>query len=484
MTILFYSVSARKNELSKTLGTATSLTGTLREPVSLTDPEILIESATVPAYNYAYISDLGRYYFIRSVVAEQYNMYRLALHVDVLMTYKGTSSPMTGIRGLYANLRRSETNADAFVPDRERPTEIQTRITSTTRASTTGWAASDNMFDPSITSRNFVCITEVEFNPSVTTTSQMYPYPMWALDKVGLDALYYQYVNYGSLISNRTLSEFTISLMWLPFQPTGVTWTETNWSVDLPVNNLSITGQLLPHGQIVSPLRKVVDWTVVLSLPQTTDYWLNYAPQTEFICEFQPFGRLRLDNSVVLAGITSSSTQVNVYFEVVASPVTGDALLYYKGGSGPYQFLAASNVGIALPVSAATYNIGKLATGLTSSLIAVAGGIASQNFAAAAGGAVGMVGSLIGNESHAGSSAGAVSKFVDYGPKITTYTHNVVDPLYDQLQGKPRYARSQIGGNPGYVEVEDVFIGGTGFGSILDSERTELESILKAGIFV
>ena len=88
MTINFYSVSDRKNKLSKTLGTATQLTGTLREPVSLTDPEILVESTTVPTYNYAYISDLGRYYFITSVVAEQYKLFRIWLHVDVLMTYK------------------------------------------------------------------------------------------------------------------------------------------------------------------------------------------------------------------------------------------------------------------------------------------------------------------------------------------------------------------------------------------------------------
>ena len=35
----------------------------------------------------------------------------------------------------------------------------------------------------------------------------------------------------------------------------------------------------------------------------------------------------------------------------------------------------------------------------------------------------------------------------------------------------------------GYVEVERVNIEGTGFGSMLDSERTELENIMKGGFY-
>ena len=140
MTILFYSVSDRKNRLSKTLGTATSLTGTLREPVSLTDPEILIESATVPAYNYAYISDLGRYYFIVSVVAEQYSIYRLRMHVDVLMSYKGlkNGASSTGIYALNPYIEYQQAGMD-YTPETRYPVTGTTEISVSSTATSTSW---------------------------------------------------------------------------------------------------------------------------------------------------------------------------------------------------------------------------------------------------------------------------------------------------------------------------------------------------------
>ena len=111
MTILFYSVSARKNELSKTLGTATSLTGTLREPVSLTDPEILIESATVPAYNYAYIADFGRYYFVRNVISVSNVIVEFILEVDAMASVKSQ------IGGSSEYVLRSASNYDGLISD-------------------------------------------------------------------------------------------------------------------------------------------------------------------------------------------------------------------------------------------------------------------------------------------------------------------------------------------------------------------------------
>ena len=111
MTIKFYSITAKRNVLNKTLGTSTDLTGTLRDPCSLIDPDVLIESATVPAFNYAYIQDFGRYYFVTSIVAEQYNLFRVRMHVDVLMSFK------TGILNQPAIIARQEKYWNLFIND-------------------------------------------------------------------------------------------------------------------------------------------------------------------------------------------------------------------------------------------------------------------------------------------------------------------------------------------------------------------------------
>ena len=51
-------------------------------------PSIIIESAAKPTYNYAYIQELGRYYFVTSCVWLSGQLWRLNLRCDVLMTYK------------------------------------------------------------------------------------------------------------------------------------------------------------------------------------------------------------------------------------------------------------------------------------------------------------------------------------------------------------------------------------------------------------
>lgn len=51
-------------------------------------PSIIIESATKPTYNYAYIQELGRYYFVTSCVWLSGQLWRLNLRCDVLKTYQ------------------------------------------------------------------------------------------------------------------------------------------------------------------------------------------------------------------------------------------------------------------------------------------------------------------------------------------------------------------------------------------------------------
>ena len=65
----------------------TAYTGQLVEGTSIIDPDILVESATPPAGNYAYISEFGRYYFIKDIESEKTNLWRLHMHVDVVASF-------------------------------------------------------------------------------------------------------------------------------------------------------------------------------------------------------------------------------------------------------------------------------------------------------------------------------------------------------------------------------------------------------------
>ena len=88
MNIIFYNNNSENNRLIKTITQISTGTGTLRESCSMIDPSVLTAIADVSNINYAYIADFGRYYFIRKITVDRENLYRIDMHVDVLMSNK------------------------------------------------------------------------------------------------------------------------------------------------------------------------------------------------------------------------------------------------------------------------------------------------------------------------------------------------------------------------------------------------------------
>lgn len=97
MTIKLYINKAEKNRLDKShyIELSNTVTGTLREVTSLTDPVIRIETssdgvtvAQLSNINYIYIEEFRRYYYVNEIKSIRNNMWELSCHVDVLMSYK------------------------------------------------------------------------------------------------------------------------------------------------------------------------------------------------------------------------------------------------------------------------------------------------------------------------------------------------------------------------------------------------------------
>lgn len=91
MEITLYTNESEKNKLEKTITNSILLEGNLRDESSIINPIILISSnkEDIPyMYNYAYIPAFGRYYFITDIESVRTGMWRVSMHVDVLMSYK------------------------------------------------------------------------------------------------------------------------------------------------------------------------------------------------------------------------------------------------------------------------------------------------------------------------------------------------------------------------------------------------------------
>lgn len=96
MNILLYKTTNANNDLNKTISDKVELVGALREASSIIAPSILIQSNPI-GYNYAYIPEFGRYYYIKNITAFRKGAYIVDLKCDVLMSFREEILNMSGI---------------------------------------------------------------------------------------------------------------------------------------------------------------------------------------------------------------------------------------------------------------------------------------------------------------------------------------------------------------------------------------------------
>lgn len=88
MNLILYNNKSPKNKIGKILTNPYNLTGTLRAETSTTSLQILIESVDLNPYNYIYISEFNRYYFITNVISVRTGLWLVNASIDVLESFK------------------------------------------------------------------------------------------------------------------------------------------------------------------------------------------------------------------------------------------------------------------------------------------------------------------------------------------------------------------------------------------------------------
>lgn len=81
--------SSPVEKIGKTLSDGLSFDVELKAGTSVLRPVLLLTSPSgLAGYNYMYISDFGRYYFIDDIKSVRNGQWEISAHVDVLETYK------------------------------------------------------------------------------------------------------------------------------------------------------------------------------------------------------------------------------------------------------------------------------------------------------------------------------------------------------------------------------------------------------------
>lgn len=128
MEINLYENSSENYVVSKNIVMKQSMQNcVLKDNTSVENPVILVRNTSnISSYNYMYIPDFHRYYYIEEIVSVQNGLWELHGHVDVLQTYGNA------IKQLQATCRRQENLYNVYLDDPEFKTynnaDISTKI--------------------------------------------------------------------------------------------------------------------------------------------------------------------------------------------------------------------------------------------------------------------------------------------------------------------------------------------------------------------
>ena len=75
---------------------------------------LTLEIEQLPLFNYVYIEQLNRYYYVNDIVSVKYKLWTISLSVDVLMSYKNA------LLSCSAFVDRNENSYDNTIIDKKR----------------------------------------------------------------------------------------------------------------------------------------------------------------------------------------------------------------------------------------------------------------------------------------------------------------------------------------------------------------------------
>lgn len=111
MIISLYNNKSEKIVVDKDITKVADLNANIKTSCSVVNPVFEFSGNELPAYNYIYCEQLGRYYYVNEIKSITGNVWEISCSCDVLMSYK------TDFRKLTAIIARQEHNSNLYYND-------------------------------------------------------------------------------------------------------------------------------------------------------------------------------------------------------------------------------------------------------------------------------------------------------------------------------------------------------------------------------
>lgn len=464
-TVNFYQLNKKENSTLRPNVTPSSYNCIIKRGSGLINPKIELDIglSTAPSWNYCYIPNFGRYYF----VTEWYNdkaLWVAELSIDVLATYRNE----IGSASLYA--LRSSASYDGRIVDTLYPTKVNCTFTKNVMSQL--WTTTNGMYVIGVVSKagdfgsiKYYLLQLDAFTSIVTylvSDNLMTDYNFdidnasWELQKSLIDPL--QYIKscvYIPIDSSILTDEFTSLENVVVF----------NWQVP------NITQRTIPSNKTRLRFSRTVE---IPKHPQTISRgaYTNTSPYTTLQILVPPFGVIELDTSV-----TCNANDVTC--EVEIDMLTGRGILNIICNDIILNRVEAM-IGVPIQLSQITRDYLGGATAAVNATAGAIGNALSGNVAGAITSGVSGIAEatrcMIPRSQTVGSG-GAYAQLVAQPRLEAQFTEIVDDDL--QHNGRPLCQIVNCSSNPGYYLIQDGDVGITG----TREEGKQIKDYLESGFY-
>ena len=455
MNVNFYSFSKRKNSTKQPTGDGTTVSCYLKAPCSIKSPELVIYG-DVFNYDYAYIPDFGRYYFVNDVVSESKGLTRYILEEDSMASNK------TAIGSTVARIAFASTGYDKYIPDPRIGVSSEIHVYTQTISSGLG---------------NGMNVLTV------------------ANDNDGIAYYGMNDANVGKLVTNlmstdvgdqvrKMLSDpmqAILNCVWVPYFPSNLNNVNVRIAdklLDGSFGQPAVLGDWIPSSDKVKTLS-----TVSLTIPFQYQDFRDLAPYTQMSLFLPGIGNIDLNPNDFIG-----SSTVNIITS--CDITTGDILYRIFNGSMELVQTVSFAGGVPVPLSGTSSNVkGAIASlgGVVGAAAGMTAAIASGGSAAPAAGAMIMssaaaaLNASMKSTSFKGSNGSRVD-FTDTQFTLTVTVRDTEDPdnaNYIAKRGRPVCQTGTISSYSGFIQCDDASVSISG-----DAwERDQINSYLNSGFY-
>ena len=472
MQVNLYTFAKRENSTKQpAANTATAFTCVLKDASGVLAPTIKLDPTigNPRSYNYAYIADFGRYYYVRDWTYYR-GEWEASLEVDVLASWK----TQIGSTTLYILRSAKSTLWNKSVVDNKYPTLGPTQHLQVDTGNTGPWGSMSYV----------IGTTGDATNSSVTTIGGV---NYFCCDQPVATAIFQWLSGHGinSYLHDldNAFNHFADDLFLATYNPMQFITTVKFFPFSVaafPGAGNFVIGKVdysISYMHTFSwPVQKFGPYTFTIPKhPQiaTRGDYLSISPYSDYVFEFQPYGRIELDGAQLAKADTLSYT---MYVDMVS----GDSLLYLSasGANSYYTDLGVypGKVGTEIQIAQITSNITQ--TAVTESFKAV-GAAMTDNWFGVADAAI----SAATDSKFHGSVRGAEGSFLSSDlsnsiPRLHLYYKEVTD-AYPTLLGYPVCKSSKISSAGAFMicATGDVAFAGT------SEEHKAVASFLTSGFF-